>query len=157
AGGRDGGPSPKRRPANSPRPFPRRRRDPVRPGADAKRAPVRHRHRQRPPPGALRPRGTLAKHRAVEPAMSDLTAILERLRAGDPYAPAALFAHVYAELRRIAGRQVRADEPAEALTPTELVHEAYLRLFAGATPTFADRSYFFAAAAQAMRRVRVDH
>jgi RNA polymerase sigma factor (TIGR02999 family) len=89
--------------------------------------------------------------------MSDLTAILERLRSGDPHAPAALFAHVYAELRRIAGRQVRADEPVEALTPTELVHEAYLRLFAGQTPTFADRSYFFAAAAQAMRRVRVDH
>jgi RNA polymerase sigma factor (TIGR02999 family) len=89
--------------------------------------------------------------------MSDLTAILERLRAGEPHAPAALFGHVYDELRRIAGRQVRADGSAEALTPTELVHEAYLRLFAGQTPTFADRAYFFAAAAQAMRRVRVDH
>jgi RNA polymerase sigma factor (TIGR02999 family) len=89
--------------------------------------------------------------------MSDLTAILDRLRGGDPHAPAALFAHVYAELRRIAGRQVHPDGPAEALTPTELVHEAYLRLFAGQTPAFADRAYFFAAAAQAMRQVRVDH
>jgi RNA polymerase sigma factor (TIGR02999 family) len=89
--------------------------------------------------------------------MSDLTAILERLCAGDSCAPGALFAHVYTELRHIAGRQVRADGAAGALTPTELVHEAYLRLFAGETPKFADRSYFFAAAAQAMRRVRVDH
>src|SRR5262245_44456838 len=89
--------------------------------------------------------------------MSDLTAILEQLRAGDPQAPATLFACVYSELRRLAGRQVRADVADRALTPTELVHEAYLRLFAGQTPTFADRAYFFAAAAQAMRRVRVDH
>jgi RNA polymerase sigma factor (TIGR02999 family) len=89
--------------------------------------------------------------------MSDLTAILERQRAGDPHAPAALFAHVYAELRRLAGQQVRAGGSAGALSPTELVHEAYLRLFAGQAPTFADRAYFFAAAAQAMRRVRVDH
>jgi RNA polymerase sigma factor (TIGR02999 family) len=89
--------------------------------------------------------------------MSDLTAILGQLRAGDPQAPAALFAQVYAELHRIAGRQVRADAPDRTLTPTELVHEAYLRLFAGQTPAFADRAYFFAAAAQAMRRVQVDH
>src|SRR5262245_5880821 len=88
--------------------------------------------------------------------MPDLTAILDRLRAGDPHAPADLFAHVYAELRRLAGRQVRADSPSAALSPTELVHEAYLRLFADQTPSFADRAYFFAAAAQAMRRVRVD-
>src|SRR6516225_69692 len=89
--------------------------------------------------------------------MSDLTAILERLRAGDPQAPAALFAQVYAELHRIAGHQVQAGAPDRTLTPTELVHEAYLRLFAGQTPTFIDRAYFFAAAAQAMRRVQVDH
>jgi RNA polymerase sigma-70 factor, ECF subfamily len=89
--------------------------------------------------------------------MSELTAILERLRGGDPHAPAALFAHVYAELHGIASRQVRADRSDRALTPTELVHEAYLRLFAGQTTTFTDRAYFFAAAAQAMRRVRVDH
>jgi RNA polymerase sigma factor (TIGR02999 family) len=89
--------------------------------------------------------------------MSDLTAILERLRVGDPQAPAALFAQVYAELHQIAQQQVRADAPDRTLTPTELVHEAYLRLFAGQKPTFADRAYFFAAAALAMRRVRVDH
>jgi RNA polymerase sigma factor (TIGR02999 family) len=89
--------------------------------------------------------------------MSDLTAILGQLRAGDPQAPAALFTQVYAELHRIAGQQVRADALNRTLTPTDLVHEAYLRLFAGQTPAFADRAYFFAAAARAMRRVRVDH
>lgn len=88
--------------------------------------------------------------------MPDLTAILERLRQGEPHAPADLFAHVYAQLRQIAGRQVRADSPSAALSATELVHEAYLRLFANQTPSFSDRAYFFAAAAQAMRRVRVD-
>jgi len=89
--------------------------------------------------------------------MSELTAILDRLKAGDPQAPAALFAQVYEELRRLATRQMQGDVSGRSLTPTELVHEAYLRLFNGATPAFADRSYFFAAAAQAMRRVRVDH
>ncbi len=87
--------------------------------------------------------------------MPDLTAILDRLRLGDPHAPADLFAHVYAELRRIAAAQARGESPS-ALSPTELVHEAYLRLFNSQTPAFADRAYFFAAAAQAMRRVRVD-
>src|SRR5262245_23820193 len=88
--------------------------------------------------------------------MPDLTAILDRLRNGDPQAAPALFAHVYAELRQIAGAQVRGDSPSAALTPTELVHEAYLRLFADQNPSFADRAYFFAAVARAMRRVRVD-
>src|SRR5262249_32810619 len=101
------------------------------------------------------PRGRIP-HRGQERLMSDLTAILERLRAGEPHAPAELFAHVYAQLRQIAGRQVRGDSLSAALSPTELVHEAYLRLFAGQAPSFADRAYFFAAAAQAMRRVRVD-
>jgi RNA polymerase sigma factor (TIGR02999 family) len=89
--------------------------------------------------------------------MSDLTVILERLRAGDPQAPAALFTQVYEELRLLAGRRMQGDFSDRILTPTELVHEAYLRLFAGQKPVFADRAYFFAAAAQAMRRVQVDH
>jgi RNA polymerase sigma factor (TIGR02999 family) len=89
--------------------------------------------------------------------MSQLTSILERLHAGDAGAGEALFAHVYGELRAIAARLVRDDHGTGALSPTELVHEAYLRLFNGQTASFADRNYFFAAAATAMRRVRVDH
>src|SRR5262249_54956324 len=53
-----------------------------------------------------------------------------------------------AQVRTVAGT---------SFSPTELVHEAYLRLFAGQAASFADRAYFFAAAATAMRRVRVDH
>jgi RNA polymerase sigma factor (TIGR02999 family) len=88
--------------------------------------------------------------------MSDLTALLDRLRAGDPHAAGELFDRVYAELKRMAAAEVRA-EAGHSYSPTELVHEAYLRLFPGPAPSFADRAYFFAAAAQAMRRVRVDH
>jgi RNA polymerase sigma factor (TIGR02999 family) len=88
--------------------------------------------------------------------VTDLTALLDRLRAGDPAAAGELFERVYAELRRMAGAQMRA-EAGHSASPTELVHEAYLRLFPGPAPAFADRAYFFAAAAQAMRRVRVDH
>ena len=88
--------------------------------------------------------------------MTDLTAVLERLRTGDARAGRELFDRVYEELRRMAAGQVRAEAGA-SYSPTELVHEAYLRLFAGEAPSFADRAYFFAAAATAMRRVRVDH
>jgi RNA polymerase sigma factor (TIGR02999 family) len=88
--------------------------------------------------------------------MSDLTTFLDRLRAGDPHAAGELFDRVYAELKRLAAAQARADAGL-SVTPTELVHEAYLRLFPGPAPAFADRAYFFAAAATAMRRVRVDH
>ena len=96
--------------------------------------------------------------------MPDLTAVLDRLRAGDPRAAGELFDRVYAELKRMAAAQVRA-EGGHSHSPTELVHEAYLRLFGPPVanapgspgPRFADRAYFFAAAATAMRRVRVDH
>jgi RNA polymerase sigma factor (TIGR02999 family) len=88
--------------------------------------------------------------------MSDLTTLLDRLHAGDPRAAGELFDRVYAELKRMAAAQVRGDA-ARDVSPTELVHEAYLRLFPDPAPAFADRAYFFAAAATAMRRVRVDH
>ena len=88
--------------------------------------------------------------------MTGVTHLLDRLRAGDPHASSELFDRVYDELKRMAAAQVRA-EVGHSQSPTELVHEAYLRLFPGPTPAFADRAYFFAAAATAMRRVRVDH
>jgi RNA polymerase sigma factor (TIGR02999 family) len=85
--------------------------------------------------------------------VTDVTTLLDRLRAGDPAAAGELFDRVYDELRRMAAAQA---EPGHSASPTELVHEAYLRLFPGPAPEFADRAYFFAAAATALRRVRVD-
>jgi RNA polymerase sigma factor (TIGR02999 family) len=89
--------------------------------------------------------------------MTDLTALLDRLHAGDPRAASELFDRVYDELRRMAAVQLGQERPGHTLDATALVHEAYLRLFPGPAPAFADRAYFFAAAASAMRRVRVDH
>ena len=94
--------------------------------------------------------------------MTPLTVILDRLKAGDTRAAGELFDRVYDELKRMAAAQVKGNA---ADSPTELVHEAYLRLFGtpvadapgSPDPRFADRAYFFAAAATAMRRVRVDH
>jgi RNA polymerase sigma factor (TIGR02999 family) len=86
--------------------------------------------------------------------VTELTPLLERIHAGDSRATSELFDRVYEELRRMAAAQVKAE--AGDHSPTELVHEAYLRLFPEPTPAFADRAYFFAAAATAMRRVRVD-
>ena len=89
--------------------------------------------------------------------MSDLTALLDRVNAGAPEAAEQLFQQVYGELRRMAQHQVKDDKFDGALSPTELVHEMYLRVFPeNATPEFANRQYFYAAAAQAMRRIRVD-
>ena len=88
--------------------------------------------------------------------MTGVTALLDRLHAGDSRAAGELFDRVYAELKRMAAAQVR-DEAHRDVSPTELVHEAYLRLFPDPAPAFAGRAYFFAAAATAMRRVRVDH
>ena len=84
--------------------------------------------------------------------MTPLTVVLERLKAGDPRAAGELFDRVYDELKRMAAGQVGTADG----SPTELVHEAFLRLFPGPAPAFTDRAYFFAAAATAMRRVRVD-
>jgi RNA polymerase sigma factor (TIGR02999 family) len=86
--------------------------------------------------------------------VSDLTAVLDRLHAGDPRAKADLFAVVYDELRRMAASQMAAERPDHTLDATSLVHEAYLRLV-GDQP-FNGRGHFFAAAAEAMRRILID-
>jgi RNA polymerase sigma factor (TIGR02999 family) len=84
--------------------------------------------------------------------VTPITALLDRLKAGDPRAAGELFDRAYDELKRMAAGQAAGDDA----SPTELVHEAFLRLFPIAAPAFTDRAYFFAAAATAMRRVRVD-
>ncbi|MFO0871920.1 MAG: sigma-70 family RNA polymerase sigma factor [Pirellulales bacterium] len=90
--------------------------------------------------------------------MSDVTRILSQMEAGDPTASERLLPLVYAELRKLAARQLQ-NEPANlTIQPTALVHEAYLRLVdVSEPPRWDSRGHFFAAAAQAMRRILVDN
>jgi RNA polymerase sigma factor (TIGR02999 family) len=76
---------------------------------------------------------------------------------GDPPPLDRLVPLVYDELRAMASRRLRVDDAAITLAPTELVHEAYVRLANAAQVTARGRAYFFAAAAQAMRHIVVDH
>jgi RNA polymerase sigma factor (TIGR02999 family) len=86
--------------------------------------------------------------------MSDVTRILSAVEQGDPHAAAQLLPLVYDELRRLAAAQLAREKPRQTLEATALVHEAYLRLVGD--QHFANRPHFFAAAAQAMRRILVE-
>jgi RNA polymerase sigma factor (TIGR02999 family) len=90
--------------------------------------------------------------------MSEVTRILNAIEAGDPRAAEELLPLVYDELRRLATAQMARENPGQTLDATALVHEAYLRL-AGpeGAAAFANRRHFFAAAAEAMRRVLVEN
>src|SRR5262245_33182206 len=89
--------------------------------------------------------------------MSDVTRLLDAAAAGEPHAAAELLPLVYAELRRLAAARMAAEAPGQTLQATALVHEAYLRLVGGQQPQEWDgRGHFFAAAAEAMRRILVD-
>ena len=89
--------------------------------------------------------------------MSDLTSVLDALRAGEPDAAAQLLPLVYDDLRRLAAHRLAHEAPGQTLDPTGLVHEAYLRLLGGQAEALWDgRGHFFAAAAEAMRRILVE-
>ncbi|HJZ92245.1 MAG TPA: ECF-type sigma factor [Gemmataceae bacterium] len=89
--------------------------------------------------------------------MSDVTRLLDAAAAGEPHAAADLLPLVYAELRGLAAARMAGERPDHTLNPTALVHEAYLRLVGGDTPRNWDgRGHFFAAAAEAMRRILVE-
>jgi RNA polymerase sigma factor (TIGR02999 family) len=89
---------------------------------------------------------------------SQVTTLLEEIRAGHPDAATRLFEAVYDELRRIAGGLMRREREDHTLQPTELVNEAAVRLLEGGVLGRApDRRYFFAAAVRAMRRILVEH
>ena len=89
--------------------------------------------------------------------MSDVTRILTAIEQGEPHAAEQLLPLVYDELRKLAALQMTHDRPGETLNPTALVHEAYLRLVgAGNDRRYHDRAHFFAAAATAMRHIRID-
>lgn len=89
--------------------------------------------------------------------MSDVTQVLAAIDAGHPQAAGQLFPLVYEELRKLAAGQMAYERPGQTLNATALVHEAYLRLVSPAgNLAFTNRRYFFAAAAEAMRRILVD-
>jgi len=90
--------------------------------------------------------------------MSDVTYLLQAAEAGDRNAAADLLPLVYDELRKLAAARMAVEAPGHTLSATALVHEAYLRLVGPANERgFAHGGHFFAAAAEAMRRVLVDH
>jgi RNA polymerase sigma factor (TIGR02999 family) len=88
--------------------------------------------------------------------MSDVTLLLSALEQGDPKAADQLLPLVYEELRRLAAQKLAGEAAAQTLEPTALVHEAYLRLVSGKEEKWDNRGHFFAAAAEAMRRILVD-
>ena len=89
--------------------------------------------------------------------MDDVTALLDRWNGGDREALKSLIALVHGELRRLAGSLLRHERPDHTLQPTELVHEAYLRLSGLRSMPLNGRRHFYGAAAEAMRRILVDH
>ena len=94
--------------------------------------------------------------------MSDVTRLIDAAAAGDPRAAGELLPLVYDELRKLAAARMAAEAPGQTLQPTALVHEAYLRLVAsplrerGEDLLWNGRGHFFAAAAEAMRRILVE-
>ena len=90
--------------------------------------------------------------------MSDVTRILSAIEQGDPHAAEQLLPLVYDELRKLAAQKLAQEKPGQTLQATALVHEAYLRLVDVEKAQHWDsRGHFFAAAAEAMRRILVDH
>jgi RNA polymerase sigma factor (TIGR02999 family) len=86
--------------------------------------------------------------------MNEVTRILSAVEQGDPHAANQLLPLVYEELRKLAAQKVAHEAPGQTLQPTALVHEAYLRLVGD--QHFDNRRHFFAAAAEAMRRILVE-
>jgi RNA polymerase sigma factor (TIGR02999 family) len=97
------------------------------------------------------------------PYVSEVSRILIAIQEGDPRAAERLLPLVYEELRRLAAQRVALEKPGQTLQATALVHEAYLRLVGGGSeqsrqdqPQWDSRGHFFAAAAEAMRRILID-
>jgi RNA polymerase sigma factor (TIGR02999 family) len=88
--------------------------------------------------------------------VSDVTRILDRVQQGEAKAAEELLPLVYEELRKLAAHKLAGEAPGQTLQPTALVHEAWLKLAGSGRDQFAGRSHFFAAAAEAMRRILID-
>jgi RNA polymerase sigma factor (TIGR02999 family) len=91
------------------------------------------------------------------PPISEVTRILSAIEQGDPHVAEQLLPLVYEELRKLAAQKMAQESPGQTLQPTALVHEAYLRLLGeGEKRRWDSRSQFFAAAAEAMRRILIE-
>jgi RNA polymerase sigma factor (TIGR02999 family) len=89
--------------------------------------------------------------------MSDVTRILSAIEQGEPHAAEELLPLVYGELRKLAAAKLAQEKPGQTLQATALVHEAYLKLVDNdAAGNWDSRGHFFAAAAEAMRRILID-
>ena len=82
--------------------------------------------------------------------------LLNAVERGDPKAADQLLELVYQDLRHLANHKMAQEPPGQALQPTALVHEAWLRLVGSEHPEFENRAHFFSAAAEAMRRILID-
>src|SRR5678815_426277 len=89
--------------------------------------------------------------------MSQFTRVLDQIQEGNQKAADELLPLVYEELRKLAAYKLASEAPGQTLQPTALVHEAWLRIGAGEGRPFENRAHFFAAAAEAMRRILVDN
>src|SRR5687768_15589156 len=90
--------------------------------------------------------------------MSEVTGVLSEIEQGNPHAAEKLLPLVYNELRKLAAARLAQEKPGQTLQATALVHEAYLRLVdVERAQHWNSRGHFFAAAAEAMRRILVDH
>ncbi len=89
--------------------------------------------------------------------MSDVTRILVAIEQGDAKATDELLPLVYEELRRLASRKMSREKPGQTLQATALVHEAYIRLVGSENQQWIGRTHFFAAAAEAMRRILIEN
>jgi RNA polymerase sigma factor (TIGR02999 family) len=106
---------------------------------------------------------TLKRASMGSAAVNEVTHILSAITQGDPHAANQLLPLVYEELRQLAAHKLAHEQPGQTLQATALVHEAYLRLVGcpeqerGDEPSWDNRSHFFAAAAEAMRRILVEN
>ena len=89
--------------------------------------------------------------------MIDVTQILSQIESGDPSAAEKLLPLIYDELRKLAAAKLAREKPGQTLEATALVHEAYVRLVGSTNQHWDGRGHFFAAAAEAMRRILVEN
>jgi RNA polymerase sigma factor (TIGR02999 family) len=98
-----------------------------------------------------------AAHRGPSDAAPPITQLLQQWRAGDAAALDVLTPLVYGELRRVAAAHLRRERAGHGLQPTDLVHEAFVRLIRQDTPDYQNRAHLMAIAAEHMRQILIDH